>query len=121
MTTAEHIEEMLNTNQDIIPVILYIIEIACFGIPFGYFSRVYLKNLHFLLQLLAYLVFPFILEAAQQVTGLGRCAIDDYVIFLIGAVIGIIIYQIMNSLFMSVATRDFTVDRNHSQKNFHFE
>ncbi|MCI8750507.1 MAG: hypothetical protein K1W39_16925 [Lachnospiraceae bacterium] len=121
MTTAEHIEEMLNTNQDIIPVILYIIEIACFGIPFGYFSRVYLKNRHFLLQLLAYLVFPFILEAAQQVTGLGRCAIDDYVIFLIGAVIGIIIYQIMNSLFMSVATRDFTVDRNHSQKNFHFE
>ncbi len=120
MATAEYIEGVIRTNQSLIPIIIYIAEIACFGIPFGYFARVYLKNLPFILQLLVYLIFPLILEVIQNFTGLGRGAIDDYVIFLLGAVIGIVLYQIMNSLFLSLATRDFTTDRKNQQKKLQF-
>jgi len=120
MATAEHIEETLRNGQSIAPVIIYVTEIACFGVPFGYFSRIYLRNRHFLVRLFACFAFPLVLELLQQVTGLGRCAIDDYVIFLIGVVAGNVLYHIMNSLFVSVATRDFTTDRGHQQKNLQF-
>lgn len=120
MATAEYIEGVIRTNQSLLPIIIYIAEIACFGIPFGYFTRVYLKHSPFILQLFVYLAFPLILEVIQHFTGLGRGAIDDYVIFLLGAVIGIVCYQIMNSLFLSFATRDFTTDRNHQQKKLQF-
>lgn len=120
MATAEYIEMAIRTNQSLLPIIIYIAEIACFGIPFGYFARVYLKHFPFLLQLIVYLIFPLILEVIQNFTGLGRGAIDDYVIFLLGAVVGIVVYQIMNSLFLSFATRDFTTDRNHQQKKLQF-
>lgn len=120
MATAEYIESIVTTGGSLTPVIIYIVELICFGIPFGYFARVYLRKSNLILQIMAYFAFPLALEAVQQVTGLGRCAIDDYVFFLIGSVIGVIIFQIMNSLFISVATRDFTTDRNHQQKNLQF-
>jgi len=117
MATAEYIEKAVRAHESLTPIIIYVAEMACFGIPFGYFARVYLKKYSLLLQLMAYFLFPLVLEGIQQVTGIGRCAIDDYVIFLLGSVIGVVIYQIMNSMFVSVATRDFTTDRSHQQKN----
>lgn len=120
MTTAEYIEKIVRANQSLVPIIIYILELTCFGVPFGYFARVYLKQLPFIVQLFSFLIFPFLLEIIQYITGQGRAAIDDYVIFLLGAVIGIVIYQIMNSLFLSFATRDFTTDRKNQQKKLQF-
>lgn len=121
MATAGHIEEMLSTGQSMTPIIIYISELICLGVPFGYFARVYLKEMHFMLQLVIYIAFPLLLEILQYMTGLGRGDIDDYVMFIIGAVVGIIAYQLMNSLFINVTTRDFTADRNRHQKNLHFD
>lgn len=120
MSTAEHIEYVIRTGQSLVPVMVYIIEIICFGVPAGYFARIYLRNRHFIIRLFVCLLFPLVLELLQHVTGLGRCAIDDYVIFLIGVVIGNTLYHIMNGLFVSVATRDLTTDRGHQQKNLQF-
>lgn len=120
MATAEYIEQTVRTGQSLMPVIVYIAEIACFGVPFGYFSRIYLRKRHFIIRLFACFLFPLVLELMQHFTGLGRCAIDDYVIFLIGVVAGTVLYHIMNRLFISVTTRDFTTDRGHQQKNLQF-
>jgi len=120
MVTAECIEENIRTGQSLVPVIVYILEIACFGVPFGYFSRIYLRKRHFIIRLFACFAFPLVLELFPPPTRLRRRAIDDYVIFLIGIVAGTILYHIMNGLFLSVTTRDFTTDRGHQQKNLQF-
>ena len=120
MATAEYIEKTLNAGKSLMPIILYILELVFIGIPFGYFARVYLNRLHFLIQLFIYLFVPFVLEFLQAITGIGRGDIDDYVIFLLGAVIGIVIYQIMCRMFISVANRELTVDRNKRNTKLSF-
>ncbi len=114
MATAGYIEQVVRNGESLRPIIVYIAQMACLGAPFGYFARVYLRRAHFMIQILIYALPPLALEMAQYFTGVGRASIDDYMMFLIGSIIGIIIYQIMNGIFLSVTTRDFTADRSRN-------
>ena len=121
MSTATYIEETARSGKSLLPIGLYILELVCFGIPFGYYATVYLRRLKFLLRLFIVLAFPAIFEGLQYATGLGRCDIDDYVFFLIGTVIGIVLFHIMYAVFVHVANRDFTTDRVKRPAVLHFD
>ncbi len=119
MATGSYIEKSLKLGTDLLPLYLYMAQIICLGIPFGYFSRIYLRKLNMVLRIIVYLILAAIPEVIQSATGLGRADLDDYVMFLIGALIGVIIFHIMNGIFQSVTSRDFMLSRDKQQKHFY--
>ena len=119
MATASYIEQTLRSRSSLNEFILYAVQIVCLGIPFGYLVRVALRKLNFIFRIIIYILFPVALEVTQYYTNLGRGDIDDCVFSLIGVVIGVILFHIMNTIFKTIAARDFMISRAQ-QKNFHF-
>lgn len=119
MSTGSYIETALKEGTNLFTLFAYIVEMVCMGIPFGYFFRTYCRKVPCVLRIFMYIAFPLILEGIQYKTGLGRASIDDYVMTLIGIVIGLVIFHLMNSLYQAMASRDFMIERNKQQKHFY--
>lgn len=91
------------------------------AIPFGFYVKVYCRNLPLLIRIAVYLIIPFLLEAIQYLSGIGRADIDDYTLGMIGTVIGIIIYHIIYYISYNTHKRDFLEDRTVTKSLiFHF-
>ena len=119
MATGSYIEQALKAGKNLDDFILYATQIVCLGIPFGYLIRVALRKLNFILRILVYILFPTALETAQYMTNCGRGDIDDAVFLLIGILIGLLLFHIMNTAFQKIAARDFMISRAQ-QKKYHF-
>lgn len=119
MATASYIEHALKTGTNLTEFILYAAELICLGIPFGYLIRVALRKLNLIIRTIIYILFPVSLEVMQYKTNLGRGDIDDCVFLIIGILIGVILFHIMNTIFQTIATRDFMISRTQ-QKKYHF-
>jgi glycopeptide antibiotics resistance protein len=118
MTTASYIEFSLYNNVSLIPLIHYIVEMIFLGIPIGFFVRIYGNRFPFLLRLLTYFAIPIVLECLQELTGQGWGDIDDVAMSLLGMLIGVIVYHIMNLISQSVSNREFMMERNQSSNYF---
>lgn len=119
MATAGYIEQTLKAGSSLDEFILYASQLVLLGIPFGYLVRVILRKFNFVFRVIIYILFPAALEIIQYYTNLGRGDIDDCVFLLIGVIIGVILFHIMNAAFQKIAARDFMISRAQ-QKKFHF-
>lgn len=118
MTTASYIEFTQYNSISLTPLILYIAEMICLGIPIGFFVRIYGAQLSFLLRLCIYFAIPVLLEILQEFTGRGWGDIDDVAMSLIGILIGVILYYLMNGISQSISNREFMVDRGQTSNYF---
>ena len=121
MATGSYIEEAFSNNISLHNMIVYIVEMIVLAIPFGFYAKVYCRNLPLLIRLAVYFAVPFLLEAFQYLSGIGRGDIDDYTLAMIGTVIGIIIYHIIYYISYNAHKRDFLEDRTVTKSLiFHF-
>jgi len=111
MATGGYIEEAISNHISISQIVIYIIEMIALGIPFGFYAKVYCRNLPLLIRIVVYLFVPFLLEAIQYLSGRGRADIDDYTLVMIGTLIGIIIYHTIYYISYNAHKRDFLEDR----------
>lgn len=118
MATATYIETALRGGLDLSLLFAYIAEVIAMGIPIGFLCRVYLRNRIFFVRLLTYIVIPVLLEVLQYAAGLGRGDIDDVTFSLIGILIGVLLFHLMNSLSQSVSNREFMMSRSQTAKYF---
>lgn len=119
MATGIHIENALRQQLPLTPLWIYMAQLICIGIPIGFFCRIYLNKIFFLLRIFIYISIPVLLEVLQYVTGCGRGHIDDVAFNLIGVLIGIIIFYIFNGIYQSLSNRDFSLDRGHISRYYH--
>lgn len=121
MATGTYLEEVLSKGGNVIPMLIYIGEVILFAVPFGFYARVYTRQLPVLVRFLVYLGFPLLLEVVQALTGIGRGVIDDYAFAIIGTIIGVGIYHLVDYISREVNKRDFLNDRTVSKSLlFHF-
>jgi glycopeptide antibiotics resistance protein len=121
MATGSYVEAALASGSSLHHIIVYLAEMIVIAIPFGFYAKVYCRSLPFLIRLFVYLAVPFLMEAIQYLTGIGRADIDDYTLALIGTVIGIIIYHIIYRISYETHKRDFLEERTVTKSLiFHF-
>ena len=111
MATGHFFESALSQGKDITVMILYIVEQVAFGIPYGFYARAVTREFPLLLRLLIYLCGPFLIEVIQVVSGVGRGDIDDYAFFIVGLVIGVVIFRLVDYISRYANKRDFLEDR----------
>lgn len=122
MATGNYIETALSNGGNINQMIIYIVEIIVFSIPFGFYAKVYARNYPVIIRIALYLGIPFVMEILQYITGIGRGDIDDYALTVIGTIIGIAIFHIVNHVSYGVNKRDFLEDRTVTKSLlFHFD
>lgn len=112
MATGSYLENTLRSDGNLFPLLCYLAEMICLYIPFGYYLRAYLRKKPFILRLFFYLAFPAIMELSQYILALGRAHIDDYALALLGTLMGVLLFHIMNGIFHMVSGRDFMASRN---------
>lgn len=119
MATATYIETALRNDLSLLPLFAYVAEIICMGIPIGFFCRIYCNKLMLFFRLVIYFAIPIFLEILQDAAGLGRGDIDDVALSLMGILIGVILFHIMNGVYQSVSNRDFMMSRIQNSKYFY--
>ena len=118
MTTASYIEFALNSHTSLTPLFCYIAEMIALGVPIGFFVRIYGAKLPFLLRLVIYAGIPVILELLQELTGRGWGDIDDVTMSLLGVLIGVILFYLLNGLSQSVSNREYMMSRSQTSNYF---
>lgn len=118
MSLGIHLEAMLRSQADLIPLAVYLAEIFTLGIPFGFFCRIYCRKWMTGFRILLYIAWPVALEVLQELTGLGRYDLDDIALSLIGIVCGVLLYHLLNTIFQSVANRGFLMSREKFSNYF---
>lgn len=68
-------------------------------IPFGVYSRIIFKNNSFFDNVLYALFLSFIYESTQYIFAIGTSDITDLINNTLGAIIGLVIFKILNSIF----------------------
>lgn len=111
MATGTYLEEILRTGESPALLLWFLIEMVVLFIPFGFYMRAYGGKLPFVLRLLCYLAFPLLLELSQEITGIGRGHIDDYVSALLGILIGVLSYHALNGIFRMITGRTLAAER----------
>ena len=118
MTTASYIEFAINSHTSLFPLFCYIAEMIALGVPIGFFVRIYGAKLPFFLRLAIYAGIPIILELLQELTGRGWGDIDDVTMSLLGVLIGVILFYLLNGLSQSVSNREYMMSRNQTSNYF---
>lgn len=120
MATGNYLEATLAKGNSIAPMLLYMGELVAMAVPFGFYAKVYCRNLPFILRFFVYLIVPFAVEFAQSLLGTGRGDIDDYTLAILGTLIGIGIYHIVYRVSYGMHKRDFLEDRTVVKSLFHY-
>lgn len=118
MSTASYIERLLRKGNSLTPILLYILQMICLGIPTGFFCRLYCRRFYRFFRFLTYLAVPVVLEFLQYTTGLGRGDIDDVTTSVIGILLGIALYHIMNGISQSISNRELMMTREQRSRYF---
>ncbi len=119
MATGTYIETAIRQHLSLAPLFIYAAQMICIGIPVGFFCRIYFHKLFFVFRIFIYIAIPVLLEILQYVTGLGRGHIDDVALSLIGILIGIVSFHILNAIYQSISNRDFTLSRGQTSKYYY--
>lgn len=121
MATGNYLEGVIGSGGNTADMVIYIVQMVIFAIPYGFYAKVYTRELPFILRLLAYMGGPLIIELLQLITGLGRADMDDYAFAIIGILIGTGIYQLVYYVSYETNKRDFLEDRTVAKSLlFHF-
>lgn len=119
MSTGTYLEETLRAGDDIMPMLIYIALVVASGIPFGFFTRLYLRKMMFLPRLLFMLLVPLFLEFLQECLQIGRGDIDDYCMSLAGVLLGVILFHIVDGIYRALGKQQFLMGKNKSFSQFY--
>lgn len=111
MSLGSNLENMLRSGNHLIPFVCYVTEIVTLGIPFGFFLRTFFRKSTLCLRVLLYILYPAVLEVLQYITGRGRYDLDDISLSLIGILLGVLLFHLINAIFRATANREFMMNR----------
>lgn len=121
MAMGTYLESVISQGGDVTPMIIYVVEVILFAVPFGFYAKVYTRQMPTAVRFLVYMGIPFLLEVVQAFTGMGRGDIDDYSFAMIGTIIGVGIFRLVAYISREVNKREFLDDRTVSKSLlFHF-
>ncbi|MBR1743780.1 MAG: VanZ family protein [Lachnospiraceae bacterium] len=111
MATGHYFEAALSEGKDVSVMVLYIVQMVAFAVPYGFYVRVFTKEFPVILRILLYLCGPFLVEVVQAVTEIGRGDIDDYAFSIVGLAIGVGIFRLVDHVSYYANKRNFLEDR----------
>ncbi len=107
MEWATRLEEALRVKVSTAPILKYALALIVMGMPAGFYLRLLLREIHVVARSILVLVLPVILFGCRQLFGRGIIDIDMCFLFLVGSLLGILLYHIIALLFDVVANRKF--------------
>lgn len=106
-TIAIYIEDFIYHNISLNEFLWYCAKIILLYIPYGFYIRlIFKKNSSFTRGILL-LLLPIVIETIQYAYDIGRCDIDDFCLAIIGCLIGVFFYNILNSIYHLLTEEDF--------------
>lgn len=120
---ATQIEEYLFEQIPLSDIIIYLLFRIIFYIPYGFYIGLILRRKSRLPRFLALLLLPVVVELIQYFVISYRCDIDDIIYALIGGVLGLLLFLLLNVIFRGVSGKDFLMkdsDYRYSGGALHF-
>ncbi len=120
LSTATYIEDCVYLGQPLLVLLLYVFKTILIFAPIGFYTSILLKEASRKI----ILILTFLLPLAPELVSFFQTnvfSIDAYLYNLIGFLLGMLIYQLLNSISHHCLNTDFLADRNkYSFFNFYF-
>lgn len=123
LTLATLIEDYIGGYMPISSIINYLLLGILIYIPYGFYISLFLRSQRRQLKFLCLFLLPIIIEGLQKVLSLGKCDMDDIILGVIGGILGVILYFLLNQSFRFVKDEDFLQERSRYsfyRNNLHF-
>lgn len=111
LATATHIEDFIYTGVGIEALFVYALHIFLLFLPIGFYGSILLKELSVFPKLLFSIAMPLLLEGITWLLK-GTFIIDACIFRLLGILLGILLYQLINHLFRRYTHESFLYERN---------
>ncbi|MCR5354261.1 MAG: VanZ family protein [Lachnospiraceae bacterium] len=118
MSTGQYIENTVKAGTELRTEMYFLLELLFLGLPAGFLISYSWRTMHILLRIILYIAIPTVFELAQYAYGVGTGSIDDVCTFVIGEVIGIILFHLLDIIFEYVHKRHFMEPRDAIKSYF---
>ena len=107
MSTGQYLEDTINSGAPLTPILYFLLELACLGLPAGFLIAYSWRRNPLVARIIAYIALPVALELIQYAYGVGYGSIDDVCTFLAGEIVGVIVYHILDAMYVYNHKRHF--------------
>lgn len=105
-TIASYIEYYISGRTTLAVLMMYF-GLKCFiYIPYGYGVAMVTRNINIVLRLLLLIVLPAVIEGGQLLFKTGVANIDDIILALIGAIVGTLLFMLVDFIFIKATDKD---------------
>lgn len=112
LTMATYIESYIYNSNMASSVAAFFVPAILLYLPFGFYLRLFGKNLTTITRTLILASIPFTVELLQLFLHVGVFDVDDILLALIGGSLGVLLYHIINTLYLSIKGDDFLYERS---------
>lgn len=110
-TIATHIEQYILDKTPIKSLLHYSFIVILLFVPMGFYAKIIFKNLYGVTKFIYTLGIPIIVEGLQHFLLVGRFNIDDIILGSFGILLGMLLFHILNSVFLLVKNEEFLFER----------
>ncbi len=114
-STATHIEDFIYMGTGIEDLLIYIIKLFLLFIPIGFYASLFLEEYSIksslLIKTILLIIIPILFECASYLKG-NSINIDSCLYRFFGIFIGIMLFKLLNILFVVKTGEEFLVERN---------
>lgn len=115
-TFAAYIDGIISDTVSVTRLLQYLAERIVLFLPYGFFIAMVCRKLHSLFRLFLVLLLPVLVELLQYVLKYNSCNADDVIFSILGALIGMLIFVVFNTLFQKTCGKNFDgseIDRDY--------
>ena len=120
LATATYIEDCIYLGQPLFVLLVYVFKTMLIFAPIGFYASILLKEASRKIILILTFLLPLVPELVSFIQT-NAFHIDAYLYNMLGLLIGMLVYQLLNSISHHCLRTDFLADRNkYSFFNFYF-
>ena len=111
------IEDNLYGKIPLSDIMAYLLPRIIFFIPYGFYVRLLLYKNKRLIRLIAFIVFPLVIELVQYIAIPSHCDIDDIIYAVLGSFLGSLIFLLFNCIVRAISGRDFLIKNDYFMRS----
>ena len=115
-TFAAYIDGIITDTVPAVRLLQFLVERVGLFLPYGFLIAMVCRKLHSLFRLLLVLLIPVLVELLQYVLKYNSCSADDMLFSFLGALIGMLMFVVFNTLFQKTTGKNFDgseIDRDY--------
>lgn len=109
---SSYVEAAFYQSLPISPFVFFVVISLLLYIPFGFYTRLFMKNSSAWMRILLYITFPCTIELVRFLLNIHPFVTDNVVLGILGCLTGSCLFNILNTIYIQVKDEEFLYERS---------